>query len=146
MHLRLCVCACVTTCVLTQERERRSPPFNHLRMHPFSKGVSALQIYCMKEGVKVCHTANCPRGLSVNSSLTFTLLLLLQDVCIPDLIKLLDILGDNGVSVGPNTRGGFRGENISWGCFIFWAEPEERGAGGHHPGQHGAITSREGEC
>lgn len=36
-----------------QERERRSPPFNHLRMHPFSDGVSALQIYCMKEGVKV---------------------------------------------------------------------------------------------
>uniref|UniRef100_A0A674MMJ3 Janus kinase and microtubule interacting protein 2 n=1 Tax=Takifugu rubripes TaxID=31033 RepID=A0A674MMJ3_TAKRU len=53
-----------------EERERRSPPFNHLRMHPFSDGVSALQIYCMKEGVK--------------------------DVCIPDLIKLLDILGDNG--------------------------------------------------
>uniref|UniRef100_A0A8P4KPA1 Janus kinase and microtubule interacting protein 2 n=1 Tax=Dicentrarchus labrax TaxID=13489 RepID=A0A8P4KPA1_DICLA len=53
-----------------EERERRSPPFNHLRMHPFSEGVSALQIYCMKEGVK--------------------------DVCVPDLIKLLDILGDNG--------------------------------------------------
>uniref|UniRef100_A0A8C6PB19 Janus kinase and microtubule interacting protein 2 n=1 Tax=Nothobranchius furzeri TaxID=105023 RepID=A0A8C6PB19_NOTFU len=53
-----------------EERERRSPPFNHLRMHPFAEGVSALQIYCMKEGVK--------------------------DVCIPDLIKLLDILGDNG--------------------------------------------------
>eukprot|EP00064_Thunnus_orientalis_P012707 superscaffoldBa00001982_g12742 len=53
-----------------EERERKSPPFNHLRIHPFSEGVSALQIYCMKEGVK--------------------------DVCIPDLIKLLDILGDNG--------------------------------------------------
>ncbi|KAF3841105.1 hypothetical protein F7725_006967, partial [Dissostichus mawsoni] len=39
-----------------EERERKSPPFNHLRMHPFSEG----------------------------------------DVCIPDLIKLLDILGDNG--------------------------------------------------
>uniref|UniRef100_A0A3Q3WZC3 Janus kinase and microtubule-interacting protein C-terminal domain-containing protein n=1 Tax=Mola mola TaxID=94237 RepID=A0A3Q3WZC3_MOLML len=36
-----------------EERERRSPPFNHLRMHPFSEGISALQIYCMKEGVKV---------------------------------------------------------------------------------------------
>lgn len=35
-----------------QERERRSPPFN-LQIHPFSDGVSALQIYCMKEGVKV---------------------------------------------------------------------------------------------
>ncbi|XP_063303442.1 janus kinase and microtubule-interacting protein 2 isoform X2 [Pelobates fuscus] len=52
-----------------EERERRSPPFN-LQIHPFSDGVSALQIYCMKEGVK--------------------------DVSIPDLIKLLDILGDNG--------------------------------------------------
>ncbi|MBN3323622.1 JKIP2 protein, partial [Atractosteus spatula] len=53
-----------------EERERRSPPFN-LQIHqPFSDGVSALQIYCIKEGVK--------------------------DVCIPDLIKLLDILGDNG--------------------------------------------------
>ncbi|KAM8972154.1 janus kinase and microtubule-interacting protein 2 isoform 2-T2 [Pelodytes ibericus] len=52
-----------------EERERRSPPFN-LHIHPFSDGVSALQIYCMKEGVK--------------------------DVSIPDLIKQLDILGDNG--------------------------------------------------
>ncbi|XP_009701658.1 PREDICTED: janus kinase and microtubule-interacting protein 2 isoform X2 [Cariama cristata] len=52
-----------------EERERRSPPFN-LQIHPFSDGVSALQIYCMKEGVK--------------------------DVSIPDLIKQLDILGDNG--------------------------------------------------
>ncbi|XP_039519603.1 janus kinase and microtubule-interacting protein 2 isoform X1 [Pimephales promelas] len=52
-----------------EERERRSPPFS-LQIHPFSEGVSALQIYCIKEGVK--------------------------DVCIPDLIKLLDILGDNG--------------------------------------------------
>ncbi|XP_056302599.1 janus kinase and microtubule-interacting protein 2 isoform X1 [Danio aesculapii] len=52
-----------------EERERRSPPFT-LQIHPFSEGVSALQIYCIKEGVK--------------------------DVCIPDLIKLLDILGDNG--------------------------------------------------
>ncbi|XP_060791804.1 janus kinase and microtubule-interacting protein 2 isoform X2 [Neoarius graeffei] len=54
---------------LEKERERRSPPFT-LSIHPFSQGVSALQIYCIKEGVK--------------------------DVCIPDLIKLLDILGDNG--------------------------------------------------
>ncbi|KAI5096412.1 janus kinase and microtubule-interacting protein 2, partial [Silurus meridionalis] len=52
-----------------EERERRSPPYT-LSIHPFSEGVSALQIYCIKEGVK--------------------------DVCIPDLIKLLDILGDNG--------------------------------------------------
>ncbi|XP_068264674.1 janus kinase and microtubule-interacting protein 2 isoform X2 [Nyctibius grandis] len=52
-----------------EERERRSPPFN-LQIHPFSDGVSALQIYCVKEGVK--------------------------DVSIPDLIKQLDILGDNG--------------------------------------------------
>uniref|UniRef100_A0A8C1K1E8 Janus kinase and microtubule-interacting protein 2-like n=1 Tax=Cyprinus carpio TaxID=7962 RepID=A0A8C1K1E8_CYPCA len=32
-----------------EERERRSPPFN-LQIHPFSEGVSALQIYCIKEG------------------------------------------------------------------------------------------------
>uniref|UniRef100_A0A674MTY3 Janus kinase and microtubule interacting protein 2 n=1 Tax=Takifugu rubripes TaxID=31033 RepID=A0A674MTY3_TAKRU len=40
-----------------EERERRSPPFNHLRMHPFSDGVSALQIYCMKEetGILLSH-------------------------------------------------------------------------------------------
>uniref|UniRef100_A0A4X2JR16 Janus kinase and microtubule interacting protein 2 n=1 Tax=Vombatus ursinus TaxID=29139 RepID=A0A4X2JR16_VOMUR len=38
-----------------EERERRSPPFN-LQIHPFSDGVSALQIYCMKEGVKVYHS------------------------------------------------------------------------------------------
>ncbi|KAG9490705.1 hypothetical protein GDO78_006169 [Eleutherodactylus coqui] len=55
--------------LIEKERERRSPPFN-LQIHPFSDGVSALQIYCMKEGVK--------------------------DVNIPDLIKQLDILGDNG--------------------------------------------------
>ncbi|XP_007889578.1 janus kinase and microtubule-interacting protein 2 [Callorhinchus milii] len=52
-----------------EERERRSPAFN-LQITPFSDGVSALQIYCMQEGVK--------------------------DVCIPELIKQLDILGDNG--------------------------------------------------
>ncbi|XP_078087770.1 janus kinase and microtubule-interacting protein 2 isoform X2 [Mustelus asterias] len=52
-----------------EERERRSPAFN-LQITPFSDGVSALQIYCMQEGVK--------------------------DVSIHDLIKQLDILGDNG--------------------------------------------------
>lgn len=41
-----------TFSIYLQERERRSPPFN-LQIHPFSDGVSALQIYCMKEGVKV---------------------------------------------------------------------------------------------
>lgn len=52
-----------------EERELWSPSLN-LQIHPFSDGVSALQIYCMKEGVK--------------------------DMNIPDLIKQLDILGDNG--------------------------------------------------
>uniref|UniRef100_UPI00398F4470 janus kinase and microtubule-interacting protein 2 isoform X1 n=1 Tax=Pristiophorus japonicus TaxID=55135 RepID=UPI00398F4470 len=52
-----------------EERERRSPAFN-LQITPFTDGVSALQIYCMQEGVK--------------------------DVSIHDLIKQLDILGDNG--------------------------------------------------
>ncbi|MEE6479544.1 hypothetical protein FKM82_012280 [Ascaphus truei] len=41
-----------------EERERRSPPFN-LQIHPFSDGVSALQIYCMKEGVKVQYIFPC---------------------------------------------------------------------------------------
>lgn len=48
-----------------QERERRSPPFN-LQIHPFSDGVSALQIYCMKEGVKVSQLYKAvllPRGV-----------------------------------------------------------------------------------
>ncbi|XP_067852613.1 janus kinase and microtubule-interacting protein 2-like [Heptranchias perlo] len=52
-----------------EERERRSPAFN-LQITPFSDGVSALQLYCMQEGVK--------------------------GVSILDLIKQLDILGDNG--------------------------------------------------
>lgn len=30
--------------------------------------------------------------------------------------------------------------------FSILAESEERGAGGHHPGQHGAVAGREGEC
>jgi len=65
-----------------QERERRSPPFN-LQIHPFSDGVSALQIYCMKEGVKVSqfHKAGLTTGevdavhvitlISVNNSSKF---------------------------------------------------------------------------
>lgn len=89
---------CVTICIRTQERERRSPPFNHLRMHPFSKGVSALQIYCMKEGVKVSCTGPEVSKVTAASPSPLILLFLLQDVSIPDLIKLLDILGDNGVS------------------------------------------------
>uniref|UniRef100_A0A6Q2YNW8 Janus kinase and microtubule-interacting protein C-terminal domain-containing protein n=1 Tax=Esox lucius TaxID=8010 RepID=A0A6Q2YNW8_ESOLU len=64
-----------------EERERKSPPFNHLRMHPFSEGVSALQIYCMKEGVKV---------LPIYRPM-FSLLMLKTRSG-----DLLDILGDNG--------------------------------------------------
>lgn len=107
-----------STLVLTQERERRSPPFNHLRMHPFSEGVSALQIYCMKEGVKVGPGRTASYELCSAKPLVIITIILfssgerekrrpsspslrffffLQDVCIPDLIKLLDILGDNGV-------------------------------------------------
>lgn len=51
--------------IYLQERERRSPPFN-LQIHPFSDGVSALQIYCMKEGVKVgqfCKEVLLPTGV-----------------------------------------------------------------------------------
>uniref|UniRef100_A0A8C9SPM0 Janus kinase and microtubule interacting protein 1 n=1 Tax=Scleropages formosus TaxID=113540 RepID=A0A8C9SPM0_SCLFO len=54
-----------------EERERRSPAFN-LHVATFSEGnSSALQLHCHQEGIK--------------------------DVVIPDLIKKLDILGDNGV-------------------------------------------------
>ncbi|XP_038648490.1 janus kinase and microtubule-interacting protein 1-like [Scyliorhinus canicula] len=52
-----------------EERERRSPAYN-LHMSAFSETGSALQLYCQQEGIK--------------------------DVVIPDLMKKLDILGDNG--------------------------------------------------
>ncbi|XP_051893868.1 LOW QUALITY PROTEIN: janus kinase and microtubule-interacting protein 1-like [Pristis pectinata] len=52
-----------------EERERRSPAYN-LHMSAFSENGSALQLYCQQEGIK--------------------------DVVIPDLMKKLDILGDNG--------------------------------------------------
>ncbi|KAM3612933.1 uncharacterized protein V6R79_017356 [Siganus canaliculatus] len=53
-----------------EERERRSPALNlHMSAFPENSS-SALQIYCHQEGVK--------------------------DVIIPDLMKKLDILGDNG--------------------------------------------------
>ncbi|XP_032877101.1 janus kinase and microtubule-interacting protein 1 isoform X2 [Amblyraja radiata] len=52
-----------------EERERRSPAYN-LHISAFSETGSALQLYCQQEGIK--------------------------DVIIPDLMKKLDILGDNG--------------------------------------------------
>ncbi|XP_067900391.1 janus kinase and microtubule-interacting protein 1-like [Heterodontus francisci] len=52
-----------------EERERRSPAYN-LHITAFSESGSALQLYCQQEGIK--------------------------DVVIPDLMKKLDILGDNG--------------------------------------------------
>lgn len=55
----------------------------------------------MKEGVKVKEKKSLrfSQGLSIVSlfELICTNVFPLQDVCIPDLIKLLDILGDNGV-------------------------------------------------
>ncbi|XP_029368077.1 janus kinase and microtubule-interacting protein 1 [Echeneis naucrates] len=55
-----------------EERERRSPALNlHMSTFPENSS-SALQIYCHQEGIK--------------------------DVIIPELMKKLDILGDNGVS------------------------------------------------
>lgn len=82
-----------------QERERRSPPFT-LSIHPFSEGVSALQIYCIKEGVKVNTNLSAIKRLRMLLAccITFCMFFSPQDVCIPDLIKLLDILGDNGVN------------------------------------------------
>ncbi|XP_075565589.1 janus kinase and microtubule-interacting protein 1 isoform X11 [Pelecanus crispus] len=53
-----------------EERERRSPAFNlHITAFPENNG-SALQLFCQQEGIK--------------------------DVNIPELMKKLDILGDNG--------------------------------------------------
>uniref|UniRef100_A0AAX7TND2 Janus kinase and microtubule-interacting protein C-terminal domain-containing protein n=1 Tax=Astatotilapia calliptera TaxID=8154 RepID=A0AAX7TND2_ASTCA len=58
-----------------EERERRSPALNlHMSAFPENSS-SALQVYCHQEGVK--------------------------DVIIPELMKKLDILGDNGVSSNP---------------------------------------------
>uniref|UniRef100_A0AAX7VJV4 Janus kinase and microtubule-interacting protein C-terminal domain-containing protein n=1 Tax=Astatotilapia calliptera TaxID=8154 RepID=A0AAX7VJV4_ASTCA len=55
-----------------EERERRSPALNlHMSAFPENSS-SALQVYCHQEGVK--------------------------DVIIPELMKKLDILGDNGVN------------------------------------------------
>lgn len=73
-------------------------------MHPFAEGVSALQIYCMKEGVKVQDTdptVTSFANIHIHVYYTGTVEwngFSSQDVCIPDLIKLLDILGDNGVN------------------------------------------------
>uniref|UniRef100_A0A4X2M6G7 Janus kinase and microtubule interacting protein 1 n=1 Tax=Vombatus ursinus TaxID=29139 RepID=A0A4X2M6G7_VOMUR len=56
-----------------EERERRSPAFNlHITTFPENNG-SALQLFCHQEGIK--------------------------DVNISDLMKKLDILGDNGVTM-----------------------------------------------
>ncbi|XP_072440140.1 janus kinase and microtubule-interacting protein 1-like isoform X4 [Chiloscyllium punctatum] len=60
-----------------EERERRSPAYN-LHISAFSESGSALQLYCQQEGIK--------------------------DVVIPDLMKKLDILGDNGVRLLQNLR------------------------------------------
>ncbi|XP_068424964.1 janus kinase and microtubule-interacting protein 3 isoform X5 [Clinocottus analis] len=54
-----------------EERERRSPAINFQQLH-FPEGLSPLQIYCEAEGV--------------------------PDIMISDLMKKLDILGDNAVS------------------------------------------------
>ncbi|XP_039626360.1 janus kinase and microtubule-interacting protein 3 isoform X12 [Polypterus senegalus] len=54
-----------------EERERRSPAINFQNI-PFIEGTSPLQVYCEAEGV--------------------------TDIIISDLMKQLDILGDNGVS------------------------------------------------
>ncbi|KAJ4918462.1 hypothetical protein JOQ06_004166 [Pogonophryne albipinna] len=55
-----------------EERERRSPAINFHQLH-FPEGLSPLQIYCEAEGV--------------------------PDIVISELMKKLDILGDNAVSV-----------------------------------------------
>ncbi|KAF5895779.1 janus kinase and microtubule-interacting protein 1-like isoform X1, partial [Clarias magur] len=63
-----------------EERERRSPAYNlHISA---TENSSNLQLHCQREGIKV-HTP------------TFSFIHM-QDVIIPELMKKLDILGDNG--------------------------------------------------
>ncbi|XP_058254050.1 janus kinase and microtubule-interacting protein 1 isoform X3 [Hemibagrus wyckioides] len=63
-----------------EERERRSPAYNlHIST---TENSSSLQLHCQREGIKV-HTP------------TFSCIHM-QDVIIPELMKKLDILGDNG--------------------------------------------------
>ncbi|KAK2838978.1 hypothetical protein Q7C36_013792 [Tachysurus vachellii] len=63
-----------------EERERRSPAYNlHISA---TENSSSLQLHCQREGIKV-HTP------------TFSCIHM-QDVIIPELMKKLDILGDNG--------------------------------------------------
>ncbi|KAJ4919714.1 hypothetical protein JOQ06_000131 [Pogonophryne albipinna] len=57
-----------------EERERRSPAINFHQLH-FPEGLSPLQIYCEAEGV--------------------------PDIVISELMKKLDILGDNAVTTSP---------------------------------------------
>ncbi|MEQ2309053.1 Janus kinase and microtubule-interacting protein 3 [Ameca splendens] len=54
-----------------EERERRSPGINFKQLH-FPEGLSPLQIYCEAEGI--------------------------TDIVISELLKKLDILGDNAIS------------------------------------------------
>ncbi|XP_053486593.1 janus kinase and microtubule-interacting protein 3-like [Ictalurus furcatus] len=66
--------------MLPMERERRSPAYNlHISA---TENSSSLQLHCQREGIKV-HTP------------TFSCIHM-QDVIIPELMKKLDILGDNG--------------------------------------------------
>lgn len=62
---------------------------------------SALQSYCRQEGVKVRQRLPQTQTIFLLRLHTVTLMsgFVLQDVLIPELMKKLDILGDNGVSL-----------------------------------------------
>lgn len=86
-----------------QERERKSPAINFHHTH-FVDGKSPLQAYCEAEGVTVspapprpecAHAHPCVLALTSRMSPVA----LLQDILVTELMKKLDILGDNAVSV-----------------------------------------------
>lgn len=87
------------------------------------------------------------KGFSLKSR---SLLLSSQDVCIPDLIKLLDILGDNGVRHWPITTcyviityQNTVNLRVTM-CFLLLSELKERGAGGHYSSQYCPVSRWEG--
>uniref|UniRef100_A0A8D3AMZ8 Janus kinase and microtubule-interacting protein C-terminal domain-containing protein n=1 Tax=Scophthalmus maximus TaxID=52904 RepID=A0A8D3AMZ8_SCOMX len=70
-----------------EERERRSPAINFRQLH-FPEGLSPLQIYCEAEGV--------------------------TDILISELMKKLDILGDNAVSDLFSKQKGYLDEELDY--------------------------------
>uniref|UniRef100_A0A671E7F3 Janus kinase and microtubule interacting protein 3 n=1 Tax=Rhinolophus ferrumequinum TaxID=59479 RepID=A0A671E7F3_RHIFE len=82
-----------------EERERKSPAIN-FHHTPFVDGKSPLQAYCEAEGVTVTPRPDCPDcprpplpGWRLPAACPLSLCL--QDILVSELMKKLDILGDN---------------------------------------------------